>query len=243
MATSKSINPVRRASDRDGAVIINASHEPLKSLMIEQGSQSWNYLTVYRGTRQQLADAGIPEDAFPAGRAKRREFKVRLSNVCCTGRRETINGLMRKIDEHQFELELQWGSIRPYVQASHPALTELGRMLLRGALKYVDDWDGTRLEQPFEVLALNPEATDYKPAPDSRKFRVTPEFHAALREAASNLYELVQSRGEIVLMEEAAPAVPARISDGNVVNIAARKATCAGRQQAAGHARSLDRPL
>jgi hypothetical protein len=216
----KSTERPSRASARPQAVHIDAAHRPLMWLMTEQCRSDSGYMTVYRASREELLAVGVPEAAFPAGRAKRAEFDIQLTNVCCTGRTEKVTGAMMAV-EGGLELEIRWGHVRPYSQAAHPALTELARMMLKDIMRWTDDYRTNSLEQPFAVLENDPRATDFKPIEGARRFKVTPEFHATLRQAASRIYELVHSEGEIMLAEEASNRTGA---DSNVILFRNRKA-------------------
>lgn len=191
-----------RASQRSQPVPIDAAYPPLKRLMIEQCRSDDGYVTVYRATREELLEAGVPEGAFPVAGEQRAHFEIQTKNVCCTGSSEKVTGTMMKADSG-FELEIHWGDVRPYIQAAHPALNELARMMLRDVMRWTDDYKTNSLEQPFEQLALDTRATDFKPSAGARKFKVTPEFHKVLREAASKVFELVHTHGEILLAKEA----------------------------------------
>lgn len=202
-----------RASERPQPMLIDAAHPLLRRLMIEQCHRDAGYVTVYRAARRELLEAGVPEGAFPVAGERSAEFEIQTKNVCCTGSSEVVGGTMMESDGG-FELEIRWGHIRPYVQASHPALNELARMMLKDILRWTDDWETNSLEQPFERLASDPRACDFKPDPGARKFKVTPEFHKVLRDAAERIFDLVHARGEILLAKEA-EALPQ--FDNNVV--------------------------
>lgn len=215
--TRKHSRPTR-ASERAQAVHINAAHMALKWLMTEQcRTDSGGYVTVYQGTHQELLAAGVPENAFAP------DFDIQLTNACCTGDRERVTGSMREVNG-VFELEIRWGRIRPYMQGSHPALSELARMMLIDMMRWTNDYKTNSMEQPFSELAADKRATDFKPPAGARKFKVTPEFHKVLRDAASRIYQLVHTEGEILLAEpEREPERPS--SRGNVVALKRHKST------------------
>lgn len=190
----------RRASQRRAIIEINLAERSLRDLMIEQCRNGDGYLTVYRGSRSELITAGVPEQCFPIDGAESR-FDVKTLNVCCTGSREILSGVMRSLEAGQ-ELEIDWGTTKPYVQGGHPALNELARMLLKDIMAWTTSYpwrDKPDLAHPIDIVASDPRADDYKPNPDAPRFELTPEFHAMLAAQASQLYELVHRHGEILL--------------------------------------------
>jgi hypothetical protein len=189
----------RRASQRNAAISIDLSG-PLRQLMIEQCKDGENHITVYRGTRAELVAAGVPEAAFSAP-----NFEVETLNVCSTGSTAVLRGSICSADAG-FELEIDWGTVKPYSQCSHPAIAELARMLL----KEVSSWTRTDYERqipyratvdlvhPIDRLAADERAVDYKPRPGAPRVQLTPEFNEKLREYASCLYSWVLNDGEVV---------------------------------------------
>ena len=128
--------PRRRASQRL-SVQLDLAETALKALMVEQcRSEQGGWLTVYRAARGELLAAGVPEAAFPAGDGES-TFEVQTINVCSTGSAELLKGSMRA-EGVAFELEIDWGGVRPYCQGAHPAVTELARTLLGQVLDFVD---------------------------------------------------------------------------------------------------------
>ena len=114
------------------------------------------------------AAVGVPESAFPSHGAVA-EFQVQTLNVCCTGSSELLAGSMRSTAAG-YELEIDWGSVRPYLQVAHPAVNELARMRLKDVLAWTTTvpWSSTPdLAQPMNALAADPRAEDYKPGPDA----------------------------------------------------------------------------
>lgn len=198
-----------RVLERPPVAFIDAAHSALKGLMTEQRRTGGGYATVYQGTRREFLEAGVPENAFAL------VIEIQLTNVCCTGDREVVSGSMREVDGI-FELEIQWGHMRPYIQGAHPAITELARMMLIDLMRWTENYVAPDMEQPFAVLAADRRATDFKPCDDARKFKVTPQFHKVLREAAGNIYQLVHTHGEIMLAEPTPQPEQKRFS-GNVV--------------------------
>lgn len=181
----------RRASQRE-VISIDAANTCLKKLMTEQCASS-GYMTVYRGTRQELTLAGIPDEAFPTTKAKK-IFQIQTINVCCTGNREILKGSMLQTGAF-FELEIDWGFIRPYMQGTHPALVELARMMTKDLWAWTKDGG---LEGPFVRLAADPRATDYKPLARDRRFQMTPEFHQKLETAYRGIFDVIYTHGEIM---------------------------------------------
>jgi hypothetical protein len=205
MAKAKSAPAARprRASQRV-VICIDLAEESLRALMIEQcKSDRGGYITAYCGSRTELVAAGIPEMAFPSDGAVA-AFQVQTLNACCTGSHEILSGSMRSISPAGFELEIDWGFVRPYVQCSHPAVGELARMLL----KDVDAWTRTAygngkgpdipdLAHPIDMLAAD-ERAEYKPLPGAPRLQVTAEFHKKLSNYASYLYESVYTDCEVL---------------------------------------------
>jgi hypothetical protein len=182
----------RHASQRL-VVEIDASSDALIDLMTEQCAEG-GYITAYAGSQQELRQAGVPVEAFPETDEKR-VFQVSTINVCCTGRREMLKGSMTKRGA-VYELEIDWGFIRPYLQGSHPALQELARMLLKDILAWTD---GESMEAPLIRLAADRRATGFKPNLDQKSYRLTPEFHKRLKESYRSVYDLVFTHGEIIV--------------------------------------------
>lgn len=206
------------ASQRPQPVHIDAAHPPLKRLMIEQCHSDDGYVTVYRAEREELLEAGVPEGAFPVAGEQQAQFDIQTKNVCCTGSCAKVAGTLKKVDG-RFDLEIRWGHVRPYIQAAHPALAELARMMLKDVMRWTDDYTMNSLEQPFAELAADPRATDFRPFPGTRKFKVTPAFHKVLRDAAGRIFDLVHTHGEILLAKQGED--PPQF-DNNVVAFAPR---------------------
>jgi len=217
----RSNKPVR-ASQRP-VVSINLAEQALKQMMVEQCRVNGNYLTVYHGARADLVAAGVPDAAFPDG-SKRRDFQVQTVNVCCTGSRELLDGAIRPLATG-YELEVNWGYVRPYVQGNHPAVAELARMLLRDIMEWAG-WDED-LQRPIDMVAADPRAVDYKPGPGAPRLRVTPEFHRKLQALANQAYEMVQTHCEVCASETAqvVPSRPAARASLTVVGSKAIEAT------------------
>ena len=185
----------QRASQRVAAVCIDLAERSLRDLMTEQCRSGTSYLTVYRGTRAELVATGVPESAFPVdGNAT--QFQVRTVNVCCTGQSELLTAEMRAVDVG-YELEIDWGTVRPYVQAGHPAVTELARMLLTdiSAWTSTDPWSDRDFAQPIDMVAADPRTTDYKPSIGAGRFQVSPEFHKLLGRPSAVKEHLRRSEG------------------------------------------------
>ncbi len=204
--------PVR--ASRRITVSINLADTVLKRMMVEQCRAGGDYVTVYRGTRADLIAAGVPDSAFPEGQAKSKFFQVQTTNVCCTGSRELISGTMLALPPG-YELEVNWGYVRPYLQGNHPAIGELARMLLKDLMAWGGrEWETDEvLEHAIDRLAADPRAVDYKPGPDAPRLRVTPEFHKRLSDLAGEVFQMVHTYGEVCPSEsssdKAKPSKPA----------------------------------
>jgi hypothetical protein len=184
--------------------------------MIEQCKCDSGYVTVYRGSRVELVAAGVPEAAF----SNKAEFPLQTLNACCTGSQEMLSGSMRATDAG-FELEVDWGRVRPYVQCSHPAIMELARMLLIDVGYWARDWrkrwsDIPDLSYPIDALIAD-ERAKYKPRPGAPRLQVSPEFHKKLSEYGSYLYQAVYTDCEVLPMPDAAVAQPPRPSSLRLV--------------------------
>ncbi|HEX3913615.1 MAG TPA: hypothetical protein VHW71_08910 [Steroidobacteraceae bacterium] len=195
----------RRASQRAAVISIDLSGD-LRNLMIEQCRDGLSYITVYQGSRGALLAAGVPAAAFPV-RCANLKFQVLTLHACCTGSEEILNARMRKISDDGFELEIDWGTVKPYNQASHPAISELARMLLKDVLRwtrtdYEDNGRTTRsiadLSYPIDTLAADARAVDYKPRPGAPRVQVTPEFNERLHAYASWLHHWIFEEGEVM---------------------------------------------
>ena len=192
-------NRPRRASQRI-VVSIDLADTALRHLMTKQCKSRGCYITAYRGSSAELRAAGVPDTAFPNG-ARAAKFQVQTVNVCCTGSCELLTGSMRVVDTGRYELEIDWGFVRPYMQGAHPAVCELARMLLKDVLAWTttDSSSNTPdLTQPIDMLAVDPRAVDYKPRPGMPRLQVTPAFHKELRGYASRLFEMVHSHCEVL---------------------------------------------
>jgi hypothetical protein len=192
-----SANAPRRASKRV-MIEVDAANSKLKDLMVEQCAGS-GYLTVYRGSLEEFRTACVPFEAFPENEG-RKVFQVQTLNVCSTGNRELLKGSMTK-NGLTYEMEIDWGYVRPYVQGTHPALVELARMLLKDIYSWTNDG---KMDSPLIRLADDPRAVDFKPDLSKRDYRLTPEFHKRLSECCSVVYETILTQGEIVISEKAA---------------------------------------
>lgn len=197
----------RRASRRR-AISLNLANRSLRDLMIEQCRDGADYITVYRGSREELAAAGIPHSILDLPAAA--DFRVQTENACCTGAHELLRGSIRA-EAGAYEMEIYWGAVRPYVQAAHPAICELARMMLKDILAWTDD-EGS-LIAPLTELAADPRAVDYKPGLRSPCLQVTPQFLRQLEGMARYVYEMVHSTCEVLPQAEAAE-VPARNRPG-----------------------------
>ena len=96
---------------------------------------------------------------------------------------------------------MDWGYVRPYVQCGHPAVCELARMLLKDVMDWTTTapWTDTPdLAQPLDMLAADPRATDYKPAPGAPRMQVTLEFHKELSSYASRIHDMVHTNCEVL---------------------------------------------
>jgi hypothetical protein len=194
----------RRASQRADVIRIDLSAD-LRDLMIEQCRDGLAYITVYQGSRGALLAAGVPAAAFPV-RCASFKFQILSVNACCTGTEEILNARMRKISDDGFELEIDWGTVMPYMQGSHPAISELARMLLKDVLRwtrtdYEDNGKAIKgiadLAYPIDRLR-DDERAQYKPRPGAPRVQVTPEFNERLHAYASCLYRWVFEEGEVM---------------------------------------------
>lgn len=198
-----------RASQRRAALPIDLAEWPLRMLMVEQCRSGTGWATYYRGTRAELQAAGVPAEAFPnSGRPLR--FDIQTINVCSSGRREKLSGTMTAV-ETGFEMAVHWACM-PYLQAAHPALAELARLLLIDASAWVGlprNWgEPDSDEAPVARLAADPR-TDYKPA-ELPRLRYSPEFKCMLRDAVSAIHQLVHRHGEIMPVEVEAQKAESR---------------------------------
>jgi len=180
-----------RASERSINIKIDLAASGLKDLMTEQYRCEGRHLTVYRGSRDELTASGIPESVFPEGKKTVKRSKFTTINACCTGRQELLAAEIRLLGEQDWELEVDWGGVRPYMQGSHHAVHELARMLLIDMLEWSGDTGD--LCHPMRKVAAHPRA-DYMPG---KRVLVSTEFQAMLRAKASELFEFVYSHCEV----------------------------------------------
>jgi hypothetical protein len=190
----------RRASQRETAgIAINLAGD-IRDLMTEQCKHGMIFITVYRGTRAQLIEAGVPDAAFT-----KRRFQVRNSGHYGDGQ-EMVTGSLRAVDAG-FELEIDWRYVNPnWSGAAHRAAVELARMLLIDVTYWTSSKiHGGSLEMPIERLAAHPCATDYKPKPGAPRVRVTKQFDDALNSRAMSLFEWIRDNCELVPIEDPTP--------------------------------------
>lgn len=217
MAKSKStpIKRPRRASQRSN-IGIDLSAAALKALMTEQCRDDYAHITIYRGTRKQLLAAGVPEAAFAAAECGA-EFQLETLNVCSTGSREILTGALRVVAD-SYELEILWGSVHPYSQASHPAIRELARMLLIDVGNWARDetrrWsEAPDLSFPLDRVATDPRS-EYSHAAGAPRLQVSADFCEKLMAKAQRLYDFVLDECEVFprAEEPAVQQAPRRIA-------------------------------
>jgi hypothetical protein len=107
------------------------------------------------------------------------------------------------------ELEIDWGSVMPYVQCGHPAIHELARLLMLD----VTDWfpvawacragdpNIPNLEHPLDRLNRDPRSS-YECQSNAPRLRVSGEFHEQLRRKASELYNFIHQCAEVLPSEK-----------------------------------------
>lgn len=214
MAKSKSTSAIepRRASQRRALptpISINLANDLLKNLMVEQCKDGGNYLTVYRATRAELVAAGVPEAAFPK-EGTVAKFPLQTLNACCTGSHERLLGSMQSTAVG-FELEVNWGTVMPYLQGSHQAVHEIARTVMLDILAWIDDDRKTpNLAYPLEMLAADPRSS-YKPPPSAPRLEISAEFHKKLSDYAHDLYHFVFRNCELIQSTDAAAKQPTRL--------------------------------
>jgi hypothetical protein len=192
----------RRASERGPTgIVIDLANRALREFMTEQcRSDEGRYLTIYRAPHALLLASGVPANAFPAIGATESTFDLVTAGACSTGSCEQLRGSLRAIDDG-FELEIDWGSVMPYVQHAHPAICELARMLwIRGS-----DWVWGEGEPgkpdprtPIDRLIEDERAEGYKPKPSKPRPQLSPKSVKALDERLHEIYYWVHANCEVM---------------------------------------------
>jgi hypothetical protein len=188
--TSKSIS--RKAASRVELDLGIGIEKALRGLMISQRKDDGGFVTVYRGSRAEFIEAGIPAAVIDQPTA-RTPYEFRTD-----GRDAELARTAESL-----ELTLHWPDHSPwYYDAGHPALDEISRMIrisagmwLRGRTSEVD-YRRTMVQTDF---LLNSEQSDYR-QPRTRKYRLDGEEVMRLENIISHLCAEI-ARADVWLVE------------------------------------------
>lgn len=102
----------------------------------------------------------------------------------------------------RWELEIDWGNEMPG-DSGHPAICELARMISIDLHFYHSDHRNSSLdapddlEYPIRALLADERATDFRPRKGAPALQISADFHARLRDIASEARMQVLRYGEV----------------------------------------------
>ena len=203
-----------RASERQHPGIkLDAKAPALRDLMTEQsrvrrGDIGW--ATFYSGSAADLVKAGLPPAVLPTD-GKRHKLRINARDAFIQK-----NG-------GRFELTLTWDGRGPwYYSATHPALSELARMILISVCYWQNTCELDRTDEvPTKKLLSCERAVDYR-LPGSRRFRFGPGTQDRISSLAQQIYHELHNSEIFPLVEGVAPD---DAFDADVVDVSGARRT------------------